>query len=56
MYDWASFDIVFEKAPKWTYDQNAIHTISQNRQEMEGILFFDRICASLGLQHSNHVP
>lgn len=54
MYDWASFDNVFEKASKWTYDQNAVNTISRNRQNMDGILFFDRIWASLGLKQGTN--
>jgi hypothetical protein len=51
MYDWTSFDTVFEKASKWTYEPNALQTISRNRQNMEGVLFFDRIWGSLGLKH-----
>lgn len=51
MYDWTNFDAVFEKASKWTYEQNALQAISRNRQNMEGVLFFDRIWGSLGLKH-----
>lgn len=50
MYDWTSFDAVFDKASKWTYEQTAVHTISRARQNMEGVLFFDRIWGSLGLK------
>jgi hypothetical protein len=50
MYDWTSFDTVFEKASKWTYDPGTVQTISRNRQNMEGVLFFDRIWESLGLR------
>ena len=50
MYDWTSFDAVFDKASKWTYDQSTLQTILRNRQNMEGVLFFDRIWESLGLR------
>ena len=50
MYDWTSFETVFGKASKWTHEQNHVHTISRNRQNMEGVLFFDRIWESLGLE------
>lgn len=50
MYDWTSFDVVFDKASKWTYEQNTRQTIRGSRQNMEGVLFFDRIWESLGLR------
>lgn len=50
MHDWTSFDTVFEKASKWTYEQSAVHTILRNRQNLEGVLFFDRIWESLDLK------
>lgn len=55
MYDWTNFDAVFEKASKWTYEQSTLNTISRNRQNMEGVLFFDRIWASLGLKQCEMV-
>lgn len=51
MYDWTNFDTIFGKASKGMYEQNVVHTISSNRQNMEGVLFFDRIWESLGLKH-----
>ncbi len=51
MYDWTSFETVFDRASKWTYEQAAIQTISRNRQNFEGVLFFDRIWESLGLEN-----
>jgi hypothetical protein len=50
MFDWTNFDAVFEKAAKWTYEQGTMHTISKTRQNMEGVLFFDRVWGSLGLK------
>ena len=50
MYDWTNFDVVFEKASKWTYEQSTVQTILRSRQNMEGVLFFDRIWESLGLR------
>jgi len=50
MYDWTAFDTVFEKAAKWTYEQHAVHALSRTRQTMDGVLFFDRIWASLSLK------
>lgn len=55
MYDWTDFDAVFEKASKWTYEQDAAQAISLNRQNMDGVLFFDRIWESLGLEHGESV-
>jgi Nuclear pore complex assembly len=55
MLDWTSFDTVFGKGSKWTYDQNAVHTILRNRQNMEGMLFFDRIWGSLGLKQCEEI-
>ena len=55
MYDWTSFDTVFERASKWTYEQPTLHTLLRNRQNMDGVLFFDRICESLGLKQGKVV-
>ena len=55
MYDWTNFDVVFGKASKWAYDQNIVQTISRNRQALGGLLFFDRIWASIGLKECTRI-
>ena len=50
MYDWRDFDAVFKEQASAAYDQKTNQAISNSRRELDGVLFFDRICNSLGLK------
>lgn len=56
MYDWQSFDVVFDLKPEYTPDHKSVETAQRHRKELGGALFFDRIWTSLGLKSSILLP
>jgi len=50
MYDWQSFDVVFQAKPDYAYESKAVNTILKHRDELGGALFFDRVWSTLGLK------
>jgi len=49
MYDWENFDVVFQAKPDYAYEAKLCTPILRHREELGGVLFFDRIWANLGL-------
>lgn len=50
MYDWHSFDVVFQAKPDYAYESKTVNTILKHREELGGTLFFDRVWSTLGLK------
>ncbi len=50
MYDWQDFKTVFQPKPDFKPDAKHAEAVLKHREELGGILFFDRIWSSLGLK------
>ncbi len=55
MYDWKSFEVVFQTKLDYSYEKTA-NTISKHREELGGTLFFDRVWSTLGLKEGTLHP
>ena len=58
MLDWHDFKAVFQPKPDFKPDAKHADAVVKHREELGGVLFFDRIWNSLGLKQracSGHV-
>lgn len=56
MYEWQSFDVVFQSKPDYGYESKTVQAILKHRDELDGVLFFDRVWSSLGLKEGMPMP
>lgn len=53
--EWQKFTNVFQAKPDYTLDSRQVDGINRHRKELGGALFFDRVCASVGLKQGKTV-
>jgi hypothetical protein len=55
MLEWQRFASVFQGKPDYTLDNKQVDAINRHRKDLGGTLFFDRVCASVGLKQGETI-